>query len=403
MPVSEQPNIANGVDGILESEGFRGSEVLCKLLRYLAKRAVEQPGVSVKEFQIATEALGRSDDFDPRIDSNVRVQTARLRTKLMEYYSTVGANDEFVFEIPKGAYVLYVRPRASRMEQLPAVEATHPTVINDSVEGVPGWRYGWACALVIICLGAAVVGWQKLHRQNSVQRFWQPVLLSPNSVLVSLGQVRVGEAELTPNASRSRFSGVYRLCDGQCAEGNGRGFVALFDSNATANVAAVLKNGNKSFSIRDQQSSSFGDLQKGPFVLIGAFSNDWTIRLSDPLRFHFDMDPASQTWWIADRNHPNKRIGSVRTDQPFSARKQDFAIVVRAFEPSTGQIAVIIAGVGGQGTQAAGEFVSSPGLLDQVVTRGPKDWYRKNMELLISTDIVDGQSGPPHLVDSTFW
>ena len=76
------------IEKLIGSLTLHGSESLCKLLRYLAERAMDQPGIPVKEYQIATEVFGRPRNFDPRLDSTVRVQTGRLRAKLQEYYST---------------------------------------------------------------------------------------------------------------------------------------------------------------------------------------------------------------------------------------------------------------------------------------------------------------------------
>jgi hypothetical protein len=92
---------------------FHGAESLCKLLRYLAEHSMENPGTPLKEYQIATEVFGRPPDFDPRIDSIVRVQTGRLRSKLAEYYSGDGAEDPIVLEIPKGSYSLTVHHRTT--------------------------------------------------------------------------------------------------------------------------------------------------------------------------------------------------------------------------------------------------------------------------------------------------
>ncbi len=73
------------VERLVSSHTLHGSESLCKLLRYLADHAVKHPGVPLKEYQIATEVFGRPADFDPHLDSLVRVQAGRLRTKLFEY------------------------------------------------------------------------------------------------------------------------------------------------------------------------------------------------------------------------------------------------------------------------------------------------------------------------------
>src|SRR2546429_504858 len=78
----------------LSSHTLHGSESLCKLLRYLANHSMDHPGLSPKEYQIATEVFGRQKDFDPHLDSMVRVQAGRLRTKLAEYYASEGADDQ---------------------------------------------------------------------------------------------------------------------------------------------------------------------------------------------------------------------------------------------------------------------------------------------------------------------
>src|SRR3982074_3883939 len=81
------------VKKIENSHTLHSSESLRKLLRYIAKHALDHPGAPLKEYQIATEVFGRQDDFDPQVDSMVRVQAGRLRAKLAEYYSGDAAAD----------------------------------------------------------------------------------------------------------------------------------------------------------------------------------------------------------------------------------------------------------------------------------------------------------------------
>ena len=110
--MSEKAQLQAAVERLVASHALHGSESLCKLLRYLAKRAQEQPGVQVKEYQIATEVFGRQADFDPQLDSFVRVQAGRLRTKLTEYYGSEGAADRLLVELPKGSYALTLHERS---------------------------------------------------------------------------------------------------------------------------------------------------------------------------------------------------------------------------------------------------------------------------------------------------
>jgi len=102
-----------GIERLINSHTLHGSESLCKLLRYLAEQAAKHPGVSLKEYQIATEVFGRPADFAPHLDSLVRVQAGRLRSKLAEYYSSEGADDPIVVELPKGTYALSFHPAAA--------------------------------------------------------------------------------------------------------------------------------------------------------------------------------------------------------------------------------------------------------------------------------------------------
>src|SRR5437588_10962159 len=81
------------IDKLINSHSLRTSESLCKLLRYLAEHSLDHPGVAVKEYQIATEVLGRSGCFDAQNDSTVRVQAGRLRLKLGDHYAQAGMNE----------------------------------------------------------------------------------------------------------------------------------------------------------------------------------------------------------------------------------------------------------------------------------------------------------------------
>src|ERR1700674_5738571 len=121
------------IDKLIKSHSLHSSESLCKLLRYLAEHSLDHPGVGLKEYQIATEVLGRPAGFDPQSDSTVRVQAGRLRVKLTEYYANEGPDDPVVVELPKGSYAVsfHLRtglalPRADSPLQLETQEARTP-------------------------------------------------------------------------------------------------------------------------------------------------------------------------------------------------------------------------------------------------------------------------------------
>jgi hypothetical protein len=125
------------------------------------------------------------------------------------------------------------------------------------------------------------------------------------------------------------------------------------------------------------------------------------MRLMEPMRFHFGLDPDNYIWWIEDRQKPGVEIGALRLDSLDLAG--DYALVARTFDPQTRQPIIFIAGLLPYGTQAAGEFLTNPQYLDEFSKKAPHDWQSKNMELLIYTNIVDNEAGPPQVVASYFW
>jgi len=125
--VAEREEKLRQIERVVGSDLLHGSESLCKLLRYLAEHCIDHPGAAVKEYQIATELFKRPEDFDPRLDATVRVQTGRLRSKLAEYYAGVGTKDPWILEIPKGAYALVFYPRAMAV----APDMPSPTLLGD--------------------------------------------------------------------------------------------------------------------------------------------------------------------------------------------------------------------------------------------------------------------------------
>ena len=152
------------IEKLANSSVLHGSESLCKLLRYIAKHALDHPGAPLKEYQIATEVFGRQDDFDPQVDSMVRVQAGRLRAKLAEYYSgEAAADDPVLVELPKGTYVLTFHPRAPGARYPPAGNngGRHDAQVHQEHEPVPQQiPRKWAIAAWLATLIAGGIAWQ---------------------------------------------------------------------------------------------------------------------------------------------------------------------------------------------------------------------------------------------------
>src|SRR5690242_3954093 len=105
---------------IADSDTFRTAPTMRALLLYLW----EHQSDSISEYAIATEALGRSRDFDPKLDSTVRVQVARLRNKLKEFDGARGGAFPLRLSLPLGGHELqwaYQPPKKSLASTLKAI------------------------------------------------------------------------------------------------------------------------------------------------------------------------------------------------------------------------------------------------------------------------------------------
>ena len=109
---------------------FLRSPVLSRFLAHVVEHALGSDGPPLKEYAIGLEVFDRPDDFDPRIDTIVRVQARRLRAALDAYYRDEGARDPVRLQMPKGQYGIHVRHPAE--SQANDAEEAFPAPVMDA-------------------------------------------------------------------------------------------------------------------------------------------------------------------------------------------------------------------------------------------------------------------------------
>jgi hypothetical protein len=98
-----QADIQQYVARITASSGFSNSERLCELLRYTVMEALGGRSASLKESVLGVTVFGRRPGYDSDANSIVRVEFARLRKKLEQYYRGEGAHERWRILFPRGA------------------------------------------------------------------------------------------------------------------------------------------------------------------------------------------------------------------------------------------------------------------------------------------------------------
>jgi hypothetical protein len=244
-----------------------------------------------------------------------------------------------------------------------------------------------------MAIGATAI-WYAM-RPTVVKQFWEPFVKSNEPVLFCIAdQVQYSTIRLRDAADPQRET---TLSDTMIA-------IIIDDVSPLVSVAGMLRTYGKTYRVQGESATSLTDLRRGPSVLIGAFDNSWTLRLTSPLRFHFANDPAMTQFWIEDRANPGKREWVLnRSEQLQTGVYKDYAIVARLVDPNTDQYVVVAAGVSRGGTVAAGEFLVDPKRMDEMLNLVPRDWKRKNLEIVLETQVIQGRSGPPRISAVHVW
>ena len=154
------------LERILASPGFANAGRLSRFLRFVVERTLDGEGDQLKEYRLGTEVFDRPADYDPRLDSIVRVEARRLRAKLAEYYAGPGQGHPVLIGMDKGSY-------SARFETAAAADAPaeEQRVAGELVERVIGrpTTARWLAPVLggLIILAVLVVGWRLVARDTA--------------------------------------------------------------------------------------------------------------------------------------------------------------------------------------------------------------------------------------------
>jgi len=97
-------DIDAALERVLASKHFARAERLRRFLRYVVDRSIAGEADRLNGYSIGLDVFDRPDDFDPNLDTIVRVEARRLRQSLRAYYAEEGIDDPIVISLPTGGY-----------------------------------------------------------------------------------------------------------------------------------------------------------------------------------------------------------------------------------------------------------------------------------------------------------
>ena len=351
---------------------LHGSESLCKLLKYLGEHSLDSPGTALKEYQIATEVFGRPADFDPRLDSTVRVQTGRLRSKLAEYYSGEGVADPLVIEIPKGAYSLTYRTRAVPEPLLPAVPEQPP------VQRTRSYPISWfllsmvigAVALVIITVAAtrylmAPAPSAAEPAPSAIKAFWGPFASGLDAPLVVYSNAEfVGRPETGLRYYNPALDAGKPIMDH---------YTGVGEVMAVHEIDRVFASLQHAIRIKRGRLLTWDDAKTSDLIFIGSPSENLSLReLPGTQDFVFrrrTSAPRAGDLAIANLRPGPSEPSEYLTSEPIA---EDYALVALTSGLNPTHRVLILAGITTLGTQGAVEFACRAGRLEELFSKlGP--------------------------------
>ncbi len=419
----EKAAVSEQLERVLANPFFSHSRRFPALLRFVVENTLAGRSDALKERTLGVEVFGKSAHYDTANDPIVRVTAAEIRKRIALYYGEPGHESELRLTLPAGSYVPHFdapRPRQATVEQTPGPSSLvgselptagaggslpldrRPAVDPGATDAVhaPSFslrrhrRVAGVAGVFLLCLFAAgLYGWRR-SIASPVQAFWAPLLNSPDPVLFCVAdQTEYTDIQLRDAAQPAHIN---VLRDSLTA-------VVIDDVAPIVDMAGILRQNGKRYSIRGEGATTLNDLRGGSTVFIGAYDNAWTLRLLEPLRFHFANNPEMTRFWIVDTASRKPTSWTVdRREQIATNVYRDYAIVSRFTDSDTGRISVVVAGIGRGGTIAAGEFLTTPALLDQVLSL-TRSAEKKNLELVLSTQIIGGEPGTPRVEASYAW
>lgn len=389
------------LDLIVQDHAFRTSKRSVQFLRYVVEQTLSGAADQIKERTIGVDVFGRPHSYDTAADHVVRTAAIELRKRLAVYYNDERHRSELRISFVHGSYVpqfllpsldgpsqkLQASPSPGDLERLAMLEA--PAERHGGDRKTWRWILAWASAALIVVLSIGGYLWQK--DRDAEYLFWRPVLDTPGSVLIAVGDIPNGP----PYQSSGGGSQPVPLIPKALAAN-----VPYADTVTIARVLSALQSRGKTVVIRPETNVSFSDFRDNPAVLIGAFNNEWSLRLTHQLRFSLALDAERHLIYIRDAKNPASRSWSQLTLATIEQQlvqagpvRQDFALVSRVWNPETGRIIVVIGGLYAYGTESAGEFVTDSKMIRMIAEQVPLNNPKANLQIVLQTTVTDGTPG----------
>ena len=408
---------------ILSSPHFCNSKRYPALLQYIVEKTLAGESEKLKERTLGVEVFDRPPSYDTNADTVVRYTAGEVRKRLSLYYSDLSRKPAIRISLPAGSYVPEFLLDQDELDEPEDDIPTHvpgqghftglagqthqpddpsrsllavrdlsfssaPNASLTQAQKRPRYLVRWVLASTVLIGLLAGAGWRYRAAipKTPTDKFWAPVLKDQPSIMVCIGGSVFSQTHISGVATATKDVDYP--------------FISIQSAAAAAQISALLeRSGEVTTQLRSAATTPLTELREHPVILLGGYNNQWTLRLLQPLRFHFSTVTDGE--WIVDNAHPGMHWERDST-LPYSSA-DDYALVARFHDPTTDSWIVALAGVGRNGTEAAAQFATSPHYMQLLRDQVGSDFANKNVEAVLKVSVIDGKTGAPSILAVHVW
>src|SRR6202789_3191068 len=451
------------VQRIVSSRSLGRSALLTEFLLYICDRQLRGKENSITEQRIGVRVFRRAEGYNSNEDNIVRNYARTLRKRLEEYFQTEGAHEVLRLEIPRGGYVPVfleaaapLPPAATAAPQEAETLPLETPVAEAIVRQLPGtetgpqwWRrlrtpglrvnvlaiaVGGAILLVGILIGGSLgrahfnwTGHAPVFAATDMGRYdalWshlfqktqdtyivpsdgglvmmesftrQPVSLEDYSRGAWRNHARIAQW-LAPLTAKLNTDLAAKLTHHVEALG-GRRYTSIVDLGLTSDLSRLPAVVPDRLMIRFARDLRIDDLRSGNAILLGSSdANPWVDLFQPQLNFRFDGGDDGGSQRIINK-HPLPGEQLMYLSDAADSTRQTYGVIALLRNLNDSGYVLIIEGINMAGTQAAGDFMTSPERMEPILRQALRpDGTIRPFEVLLSTSDVGANASRPNLL-----
>jgi len=415
------------VKRVLTGRLFNRAPAMRAFLVYITENTLSGRTEQLKEQVIGAEVLGRKPSYNPADDNIVRVRAHELRDRLERHFSSEGMTEPVVITVPKGSYVpefVSRKPLLTELPEPPQLASSIPVDLQPVTSAsAPVQVRRWArpvvfalAVIVAVALIADIFAHQNKSRlgpqKGPIHDFWAQFFDKPNE------ELRIVFADtsfaLWQDMSDKSYSlGSYlshEYVNGQSdnlREVATRRATSPADLLISVHLAGLASEFGKQVAPQFARNVNADIYRHGNTVIIGSRrSNPWMEVYEPNLNFQLEQFPSSGAPTFSNRTPQKGEAASyaipARLDTKGDEQREftSFGVVALLRGCSDRSLILLAEGLNMQATQAAGEMVTDPQLLESLLRSiGHKTGENVTpFEALIQVTSLPGSYENPHVV-----